>query len=212
MQPYYNRISYGNKFGFAEMYEWANFPDTNINVLGKLVQFSKEFPDKIEIAKNTHNIIGITSITSGFQASNPDDWPYKYIFNEFEDLYLKKEDIAISNKEYDPIMEFSYLSTKKQQIYVPIENEYYDESKQYIKRSYRKEWASVILLGKAIVEDDGNCKEGEYCTLYQGEDNSKFGTVIPATDIDSFKLLVLQRLSEKSILVFMAPQIYNPQL
>ena len=206
MQPINEQVSYGNKFGFAEMYEWANLPKS---FLGRLVQFSKDNPEKIELAKTTENILGITSINPGIKSSNPENWPYIYLFNEYEDLYLKKENIAIGVKKYDSLNEFSYISTDCQEVFSPIKSNDYNPNVEYIKRSNRREWTSVILIGKAIIEDNGECEAGKYCTLYQGEDIDKFGTVIPSKDTDKFKLYVLSRLSDKTILVFYYPQIYN---
>ena len=202
MNPY----QYGNKFGYAEMYEWNKIPE--ITRLGRLVQFSKENPEKVEIAKDTKNIVGISGISPAFSASDPKVWPYKYLFNEYEDLYLKKEIIAVSQKEYDQLNEFSYISTKPKDILLPIENEEYDKGKEYIKRSNRIEWIPVILLGKAVIEDNGKCKPGKYCTLYVGDDELRHGSVIPAKKTDKFKLYVLSRLSDKTIVVFFTPQIY----
>ena len=78
----------------------------------------------------------------------------------------------------------------------------YDPDKKYIVRSHRNEWCQVTLLGKAIIEDNGECKAGEYCTLYSGNDIEKIGTVVPAKEDDEFKLYVMNRVSNKTILVF----------
>ena len=196
-----NEILIGNKFGYAEMYEWNNIPE-DIIPFGKLVQFSKEKPFTIELAHNTENILGITSINSVIESDDPQYWQYMYLFNEYGDIYLQKHIIAEGHKEYDELEELSYIKTEKTDSYIPIINEEYDYEKEYVPRSKRPEWIRVILLGKAILEDNGECKAGNYCTLYTGNDPLKFGTVVPAKEDDKLKIYVMNRVSDKTILVF----------
>lgn len=40
----------------------------------------------------------------------------------------------------------------------------YDNSKEYVSREYRPEWAAVGMLGKLVVCDDGTCQPNGYCT------------------------------------------------
>ena len=73
-----------NNFGYAEMYEWANLPDENSSSFGKFVQFSDE-EDKthtIELATNSDDIIGITTVNCCCVSDDPDSWFLKYSFNE----------------------------------------------------------------------------------------------------------------------------------
>ena len=49
----------GNKFGYAEMYEWHSVPDADICPFGRLVQFNSELPFTIEFATNYKKIIGV---------------------------------------------------------------------------------------------------------------------------------------------------------
>lgn len=202
-------IEFGENFGISEMFEWAEQIPQEIVPLAKFVQFSPNFPRGIILAKNTNNIVGITTINTAVRASNPNVYPYKYLINEYGDLYLQAKEIAYAQKTYDEINEFSYLTTKRKVVHIPIVNEYYDENKEYVPRSNRGEWMTVTLLGKVILEDNGKCKAGEYCTVYSGDDPKLIGTAQPATNEDKFKLYVLERLSEHTILVLMVPQIYS---
>ena len=65
------------------------------------------------------------------------------------------------------------------------------------------------LFFRIIIEDNGKCEAGKYCTLYKGKKDRYFGTVIPAKSTDKFKLYVLGRISEHTIIVLMTPQIYS---
>lgn len=193
-----------NKFGYCEMYEWTQLPKID-SLFGRIVQFDKKYTHTVRLAENTENIIGITTVNSIMDSDSYPYWPNMFIYNEYGDIYVKNTNIALAKKEYDDVNEISYIKTYKKEIYDPIVNDEYDESKKYIPRQNRKEWIRVCLLGKCIVVDNGKCKEGEYCTLYSGDDESRFGTVVPAKKSDKFKLYVLYRVSETTILVFNKP-------
>lgn len=202
-------LEFGEQLGYSEMFEWGEQINTEFPYHCKLVQFSEEKPNTIVRAKSTKNIIGISAINSGIKADNPNSWPFKYVINEYGDLYLRKTDIAEASKRYDAINEMSFLETHKKEVILPVINPSYDSSKEYIKRQNRNEWCIVTILGKAIIEDNGKCKPGKYCTLYKGNDNRMIGTVIPAKKTDKFKLYVLDRLSDHTIIVLFTPQIYS---
>lgn len=202
-------IEFGERFGYAEMFEWAEGVDLKSQLLCRLVQFDENFPHCIIPAKTIKNIVGITTINSGGKVSNPHIWPYKYILNEYGDLYLRKEEIGFAHQEYDAVNEFSYLKTESKTVHMPINNPDFDEEQKYIPRTNRIEWIQVTLIGKAILEDDGTCEAGQYCTLYKGKDKNLFGTVQLAKPTDKFKLPVLGRISDHTILVFYIPQIYS---
>lgn len=218
MENNYNEIEYGERMGFSEMFEWgeeslinqtkSDKSKNNIVYHCKLVQFNDKYPNTVIRARTTKNIVGISTINSCITASNPNIWPYAYVINEYGDLYLQNKDIGEGKKTYDPINEMSIMQTYKKQVIVPLKNPEYDLNKLYVKRNFRNEWCNVVILGKAIIEDNGKCKPGKYCTLYKGNDENKYGTVIPAKKNDDFKLYVLQRLSDNTIIVFFTPQIY----
>lgn len=191
-----------NKFGYSELYQWATIPQ-DVVLFGKVVQFDEQYPYLIRLARNENNIIGITTINSAVDSDDPQYWAYKNIFNEYGDIYLQPISIALASKEYDDINEISYIKTYKQNILEPINNKLYDPSKEYVMRSSRKEWIRVNLLGKCILEDNGECQQGGYCKLYTGNDPLKFGTVVPTTQkYKGKKWYVMNRISNKTILVF----------
>ena len=200
---------YGDLFGYAEMYEWSflHNPDEYDGTIGKLVQFDENNTDRIKLAENSQNIVGITSVKPAFISTNPTNWPYKYAFNKFGDLFLEEKEISQGVKKYDIVNEIHYIDTFKTTIYTPILSNIYDKEKKYVKREFRPEWAKITLLGKAIIKDDGTCKEGKYCTIYSGNDKKKYGTVTLANGTEDFKLYVLCRLSNDTILVFYSPKI-----
>lgn len=188
-------------FGYAEMYEWSEVPDHK-NRLGKFVTFDKKNPKMITFAHNDDEILGVSTVCAEVTSDDPDEWKYAYICNEFGDLYLKKERLAVGAKQYDQYMEMNYIKTYPWEHYIKIENKYYDKEKKYAKRSNRAEWVRVNLIGKTIVKDNGKCTPGSYCTVYSGKIKDLFGTAVPFTaKSKNKKFYVIDRLSENTILI-----------
>ena len=189
------------KFGFSEMYEWGEVPDPKYR-LGRFVTFDEQRPEKIVPVKDdTQFILGITTVNSVIDSDDPDNWKYKDLCNEFGDLYLRKEKLAIGERVYDQNLEMNFIQTKPWEHYVTVPNKYYNKDLKYTKRTNRGEWVRVNLMGKTIVEDDGTCEAGKFCMPYTGKIKAKWGTAIPATDDAKHKYYVLMRLSAKTILV-----------
>lgn len=188
------------KFGFSEMYEWSVLPEPNIK-FGRFVEFDTKNPDKIKLSTNPENTIGITTINSVIDSDNPEEWSSKNLSNEYGDTYLRNETLAIGNKEYDQNYEMAFIRTKKWNHLIPINNPRYVPNAPYVKRSNRQEWIRVNLIGKCIVEDNGKCVPGEYCTVYKGKVKAKYGTAIPAAKDSEKKYYVLRRLTTKTILI-----------
>lgn len=202
-----SNLEYGDQFGYSEMFEWGELVNPQISKICKFVQFSEKYPRAVILARNTNNMVGVTSMMTSHVASNPSEWPYKYLFNEYGDLFLEEKNIGVGEKTYDPINEFSYMSTYEKTIYIPVENPQYDKEKEYTKRSLRNEWVKVTILGKAIVEDNGECVPGQYCTLYSGDDKQLYGTAVPYSGDENVKFYVLSRLSTHTILIFISSKI-----
>lgn len=191
-----------NEFGYTEMYEWNDIPESDMR-LGRFVSFSTNNPSKIELFNTSKhdNIIGITTINASVVSDDPDEWASKYLMNEFGDLFLTNEVLSVGERVYDENLEMSFIRTRKWEHYVKIVNDIYDNSQEYVKRSNRKEWVRVSLLGKTIVSDNGKCVPGEYCTPYSGKILKYIGTAVPASKDDKYKFYVIGRVSENSILI-----------
>lgn len=189
------------KFGYSEMYEWENIP-SNETRLGRFVTFSKETPNKIVSAsKQNDQIIGVTTVNTAIDSDNPNEWKYKNMCNQYGDLYLRKEKLAVGEKVYDQLNEINYIKTRPWEHFVTIDNKYFNKDLKYVKRSNRGEWVRVNILGKCIVYDAGQCKPGEYCTFYKGKLKENYGMAVPATDADNQKWYVLERLSETTVMI-----------
>lgn len=196
-----NQNDFIQKFGYTEMYEWAEV-GTVPNRLGIFVQFDKNFTDKI-IPYEDGEMVGVTTINSLTISDNPDNWKHANMCNEVGDLYLRKEKLAVGQKVYDEVLELNYIVTRPWEHFITVPNESYNPNQKYIPRTGRPEWVKVNLIGKCIVRDNGECKPGEYCKPYNGKLKQKFGTAIPATKEDNLKYYVLQRLTDTTILILM---------
>ena len=190
------------KFGYAEMYEWEQVDEKNRN-LGRFVTFSKNQPEKIvTINKTDQPVLGVTTVNAAIESDNPDEWRFKNLCNEYGDLYLQKERLAVGEKVYDQLNEMNYIKTRPWEHFITIDNKYYNKDVKYLKRTQRFEWVRVNLMGKCIVFDDGKCNPGEYCTPYTGKLKEKFGMAVPATEKSKNKYYVLERLSQTTILIY----------
>lgn len=191
-----------NKFGYSEMYEWSRVV-SDTSLIGKVVQFDPEYPNKIRFCYDNKNIIGITTINSVKDSDDPDRWSHENICNEYGDVYLMKEKLIVGEKKYDNINEMTYISTHPWEHLIPIKNKFFDKDKKFIKRTNRIEWIRVNLFGKVICEDDGTCLSGKYATLYTGREIKKLGTLtLSLNDTDFPRYYVIERVSDKTIKIF----------
>lgn len=186
--------------GYAEMYELTSQEQY---AQGRFVGFSKEQPNKIELFDKTKNdfIVGVSSACSAVLSDIHEEWPKKYKSNEYGDAYVTIQPIAVGSKEYDEINERPIICTRRADRYVPFINEEFDENQQYVNRLNRKDWIRVVLLGKAIVTDNGVCKPGEWCKPYEGKDEELKGTAVKATSKDKNSFYVVDRYSDSTIII-----------
>lgn len=123
---------------FAEMFEWADGNPDNEDRRGLFVTLDGE---KIRLATSADDYIaGVVSATPTIIGdSHTDDWQGKY-----------EKDVFGCRTLVDGAWKLS---------------EGFDESMDdnYTSRLERPEWASVGLVGKLIVVDDGSCKVNGYC-------------------------------------------------
>ena len=189
------------KFGYTEMYEWSELP-LQENRLGRFVTFDKNNPNKINLAHDDDYIVGVSTICAQDTSDDPQEWKYSYMCNEYGDLYLQKERLAVGTKQYDQFKEMNYIRTYPWEHYIRIENKQFNKNLQYVPRTRRQEWIRINLLGKVIVKDNGKCLPGQFCTVYNGKIKELFGTAIPYNDKNiNKKFYVLERLTENTVLI-----------
>ncbi len=190
-----------NKFGYSEMYEWTIYPGDE-NKFGRFVQFNKIDHEKINLANDENkSIFGVSSINYLSQSDNPETWYNKYMSNDYGDIYMMKERLAVGRKDYDQLEEFSYIHTFPYEQYIPVENKEFNKELKYVKRSDRSEWVSVVLIGKAIVKDNGLCKPGDFCKPKFSDITDEAGTAIPAMENEYNSFYVIKRISDTTIMI-----------
>ena len=188
-------------FGYTEMYEWVRAPKARF---AKFVQFSKRYPDHIELCKDKDAVLaGVSTICSTIESDNPQQWRYAYMCTETGDIFMKEETLAVGIKCYDQHNEFSYISTRPWKHYVKVPSKDYDPKRKYVARTARNEWVRVTLLGKAIVEDGGQCSPGEYCMPYTGDDMEKAGTAVKWDGKSKARFYVMERVSDNTCMIVM---------
>lgn len=130
---------------FAEYFEWFDGNPDYEDRIGYMVQANG---DKIEIAENLENCIGVITGTAAFVADSG--------YLEWHDRFLRDEWGRC-------IYEINEDGER-----VKIENPNYDNTKEYIPREQRKEWSPVGLLGKVLTRQDGTLKVGGYAGCKNG--------------------------------------------
>lgn len=189
-----------NEFGYSEMYEWSELFKYDIVPYGRFVTFDDNDPGKIRLGHISDYIIGVTTINTVCTSDNPKEWQGKYLCNEYGDCFLQEKNKAVATRTWDEELEFPYIATVKETEVVPVINDEYDSSKEYKKRTDRPEWIRVNLLGKCIVEDNGECQPGKFCTV--GENGIAYPTDTSYGMPYVNKWYVLGRLTEKTIMIF----------
>lgn len=187
-------------FGYSEMYEWKNNPDNLECKNGLFVQFSADEPEKIE-KYNGGVLCGVTTMCFTALSDNPVEWCGKSKTDSTGSYVREKKYIAVGSKVYDQSQEINIVRTFPYKIYKKVDTEEYDKEREYIPRINRIEWQAVTINGKCIVQDDGTCKAGGFCTPLVTDDYSKAGLATEAKDVNAPKFYVLKRLSDNTILI-----------
>ena len=160
----YGLSSY-NSYGadYAEYFEWVDGNPDNEDRVGYFVTVDG---DKIRKATSEDDyIVGVVSVNpSVIGDSYNDDWHGKYLTDIwgrilYEEVVVPAQyKIIHRDEEHD------------EEIFIPEHTEIrlminpdWNPDEEYIPREKRQEWATVGLMGKLIVRDDGTCVVNGYC-------------------------------------------------
>lgn len=123
---------------YAECFEWLDGNANNEDRRGLFVTLEGE---KIRLATADDDyILGVISATpSVIGDACTDDWQRKYVTDVFGARVMENEAFKLSD-DFD-----------------------IKQDEKYISRLERPEWATVGLIGKLIVIDDGTCEVNGYC-------------------------------------------------
>ena len=140
---------------YAEMFEWFDENQLNEDRAGKFVTLDG---DKIRLAneKDTYILGVVSGNASVIGDSYADQWAYMYEQDVFgRPIY---ETVTIP-EEKDENGNLIVEEHTEEQLKVSSK---YDNTKKYIPRNERPEWAAIGLLGKLVCLDDGTAKVNEY--------------------------------------------------
>lgn len=166
---------------YAEYFEWADGNNNNKDRVGYFVTLDGE---KIKIANKGDWILGVISAQASIVGdSYDDDWHDKYLTDEFRRIVYEEVTILADGD----IEEYTEMQ--------PRINPKYDDEKEYIPRSERKEWDIVGLMGKLLVRDNGECKVNDYC---KSGDN---GIAVPTENQSGYR--VMKRVDENIIQILL---------
>ena len=133
------------KADYAEMFEWVDGNPVAEDRIGLLVALEG---DKIRLTQIGDDVLGIVSGTAAIVGdSGSMEWAKRLLTDDYGRIIY--EMIENDEGELEPM---------------PKINPDYNPDLEYIPRSERPEWATVGLMGKLYVEDDGTCVVGDYGT------------------------------------------------
>lgn len=172
---------------YAELFEWL---DSNINSEDRRGIFVTLEGNKIRPATSQDTyILGVISGNPSVVGDNfDDDWYNKYLTDIFGTPILENKSFPAVTDENGDIIQKAYEDK------CFVVNPAYDPTKTYIPRSQRKEWATVGIVGKLIVIDDGTCKTNGYC--YPSQNG------IATNSINKTNYRVMKRIDSSHIQVF----------
>lgn len=145
---------------YAEQFEWADGNPNGEDRIGLFVTLEGE---KIRLAGPEDDfILGIVSGNPSVIGDSYDDqWQGMYATDLFGRFVW--EDILVP-AEYDEdgvLIAEEHMETRLKV------NPAYDANEKYIPRSERKEWATIGMMGKLTVIDNGDCQVNGWCTAGQ---------------------------------------------
>ena len=182
---------------YAEFFEWKDGNPNNEDRVGHFVTLDN---DKILIATDPEDyILGIVS-GRPFVLGNGDCdvWNGMYLtddYNRYITEPVPKMELDKETGEYKQV-----LDEDNNPIYEGTRfklNPDYDPSKPYVKRSDRKEWAAIGMLGVLSVDQDGTCEVNGYACC------NKDGIATKCNRTDPGAYRVIAKISDSIIKVIL---------
>jgi hypothetical protein len=145
---------------YAEYFEWVDGNLSKENRAGYFVTLDGE---KIKYANDGDYILGVTSAVPGIIGdSASESWKERWKTDIFG--RIQYHDVTVPAQKDNK----GNVIIKERVESQPITNPNYDNSKPYISREKRPEFAPVGMLGKLVCIDDGTCEVNGYCIPKNG--------------------------------------------
>lgn len=140
---------------YAEMFEWFDKNQLNEDRIGKFVTLDG---DKIRLAneKDTYILGVVSGNASVIGDSYADQWAYMYEQDVFGRPIYETVTIPEERDENGDLIVEEHTEER-----LKVSSKY-DNTKKYIPRNERPEWAAIGLLGKLVCLDDGTAKVNDY--------------------------------------------------
>ena len=158
-QIYASNSSITTGADYAEFFEWSDGNPDGEDRVGRFVTFDINKPEMIKYANTGDYLLGIVSGMPSVIGNGDEEWRKRYVLDDFG-RYIEEEEL-VERELPDPETGESVKSMEK--VIRWKENPEYDNTKDYIPRDRRSEWAAIGMLGVLNVYDDGSCKVNGYC-------------------------------------------------
>lgn len=170
---------------YAELFQWFDGNPNKEDRIGRFITLDGEF---IRYAEPGEFILGILSGNPSVVGDVHDDqWKDMYVY----DIYGRPvwEDVEVPDEIVEGLDPENPDKMIKR-VAVPAHTEHrqkinpeYDHTQEYIPRSERPEWSAVGMMGKLVVEDDGNCQVNGWCT------SGHEGIAVPSEEQTRYRVL-----------------------
>jgi hypothetical protein len=170
---------------YSEMFEWQ---DGNPNNEVRAGYFVKLVGDKIALADEFDTPLGVISAMPAIIGDSGEmHWHGKYVTDDFG--RIKYHDVVIPEEKDDEGNIIVEERIERQ----PMLNPEWDSTQEYIPRLKRPEWATVGVLGKLIVYDEGTLQSGDLCRC--GKDGNAIKSINNGYP-------VLKRIADDKVLIW----------
>lgn len=181
--------SKGNAVANADYAEYFEWQDQNVNIEDRRGRFVTLDGDKIRLATTRDvYLLGIVSSTPSIVGNTAHDhWYHKYLRDEFGAILTEPIECPAVVDDDGNIVEEAHV------IYEPVINPEYDQTREYVPRERRPEWAPVGMVGQLIMLDDGTCEVNGFAT------SADEGVATKADGMTNYR--VIKRIDSNHIMV-----------
>lgn len=145
---------------YSELFEWL---DGNPNNEDRAGYFVKLVGDKVTLADEFDTPLGVISAMPAIIGDSGEmHWQGKFVTDDFG--RVQYHDVVIPAEKDDEGNVIIEEHIERQ----PMLNPRWDASQEYVPRLQRPEWATVGVLGKLAVYDDGTLQSGDLCRCGNG--------------------------------------------
>lgn len=145
---------------YAEFFEWADGNPESEDRAGYFVKLQGE---KIVKCDSFETPLGIVSAAPAIVGDSSDlHWQGKYVTDDFGRVQYHDVVVPAEFDEDGNVLIEEHIENQ------PVLNPEWNPETKYVPRKDRPEWATVGVLGKLVVYDDGSLQPGDICRCGEG--------------------------------------------